>query len=662
MKRPRLRVASVVLTVAVALLASGCSETVGFVDLKLESPPFDPPLICDKDPRRVARVKVTLRCGATTVAREFSIDQPAALSGVPLGRCEAEVEARNLHGRRVLYGSRSIQVDSGDNPLVTLQLVPERCDASCDQDADGLADADEQALGLDSGSTDTDLDGVDDGFELMHCCSDPLVNDGKGCKLGIQEVLPRIGAPGETVLLKISQLVENAEVQLGSSPFALFFTDPSTILLGSIGEGAVLGDVDVTADGQTTRWGSLYAVLRRRAELVVEIDRDAGAVGALVSRVIDVAASNDVLYLLGVSSGGGPAGVSLPIFLRYDQLSGAKQRVLVPINGVNPIAIAARDGRLAALAVGPTQTVLVSLLESQLGGAVPPKPTTRTIDAPAATALLLEPGGRYAQVLARGGLLRVDLDSSATSSPRPTPLPQQVPGPFPGSPATALYNCTGLAHRAATGDALGGYSYLACTATCGDPTTPAGPADCKTRPLLLRLGPLDKCLVGAATGAPAGCWQSFVTPGGGDSRALGSPVVDESARRVYLLSSTLGVLLAPFDVPPQVQPQLQAFLPLQIANKSTGAHPMVLDDQRRLLYLADGPQVQRLGLQGAVVDRPRAFAVGNAQQETAEMLALTGRGSLLAVLRSIGGQAPALLGVCVERCPTCPCLPPAPGP
>ena len=59
---------------ALALLAAAslasCSETVGFLDVQLAVPSWDPAIQCDADPRRVQRMTIGARCDDGQVATD----------------------------------------------------------------------------------------------------------------------------------------------------------------------------------------------------------------------------------------------------------------------------------------------------------------------------------------------------------------------------------------------------------------------------------------------------------------------------------------------------------------------------------------------------------------------------------------------------------------
>ncbi len=104
----------------------GCSETVGFLRLEVSAPTPDPPVTCKQDPRHISRVHLELTCGNNTLVQTFSVSEKGgAISDIPLGTCHLQATAENSLGRAIFSGQKTLHIEAGDNPTISLELVPE---------------------------------------------------------------------------------------------------------------------------------------------------------------------------------------------------------------------------------------------------------------------------------------------------------------------------------------------------------------------------------------------------------------------------------------------------------------------------------------------------------------------------------------------------------
>ena len=605
------------------LLLTGCSETVGFVTLELLAPDFSPDIVCAKDPRRAAEVTVSATCGDETHERTAKVDGKGfSLGDLPLGKCTVDVVARNEQGRTVLSGTASAEVGRGDNDPVELQLVEERCvTASCDGDGDTLADEDETAIGTDPAKVDSDGDGLEDGLELLQCCTDPTRAEGQCRELFVQRVEPGMGPPGTAVMVKASSPLDSPQVTVGGQPLQNLLAD-STIAFGTVAAGAKLGEVELSTGGGTVSYDHLFAVLRDTPESLAEISNRAAGVGPVIYQLVDQAFDGGRQYLLGRSFVGSSASAAVvPMLLLLDHQNQTAYREAVALKG-EPVAIAAAAGRALVLLDVDGNAALQLYAPTGPAAGLPQKVSFSAnlpLDGP--VELALEPAGDTALLLLRERLLRFKLDSSGKATLVWALQLGKLVGPL-GPTA-----CEGLVYRGRPGKET---VYLSCNASI--PCPPG--LSCDAGGFLLRV-PL-----GCAPAA--GCASVHLL---GLHSARGNPVVDEASGRVYVLGSA-GVQWGALDSPPKL---LSTLVPMQWSGAPGAADLMAVVGPS--LFVVDGPQVWRMDPTAAdpAQRRGKAFVVSRGTDQ-AQMVRAAPDGATLSVAVQVNGGFTSMIAVCLEAC------------
>lgn len=655
LRRCRLPVAAASLVV----LLVGCSETVGFLTVDLLVPSRSPQIVCDKDPRRAESLEVRASCDGQTVSETVKVsDQSCTLSDVPLGECTIEVEAQNVHKRAVLSGSAVATITSGENQAIKLQLVEERCDTpSCDPDGDKLATTDEKSLGTDPDLSDTDGDGLEDGVELLQCCTDPTRTDGKCGALLIQRVEPGMGPEGTPVMLKASAPLDNPQVEVGGQPLTGVIAD-STIAFGMVATGSVLGEVALTTGGSRVTHANLFAVLRGQPESVAEISAKATGLAPVAYQLVDQSFSGPRQFFLGrsfVSASGSPdnAPIVIAILLLVDYQQPAVAKAIVALNR-EPVAVAAAGDRALVLLRNGSQAELalfeVKDLTTGLGAG-----KTVTFKDPKVLAamqhpveLVLEPAGDVAQVLLKDGLVRFKLDG-AVAGPAKRLSFESLPILAPAGPMEGAGGCVGMAlagANAITG-AANAVTFLACNGAM--PCPPGAP--CPGQALLVRV-PMKGCLaLDSATlpdptdpntpdpNSPCGTVHPLPEPGA----AVGNPVVDKQT--VYLLTGS-GVATASAAAG---APVLSTLVPLQWTGKTSGTDVMAVAGSN--LFVVDGPRVWRMepGAASPEQRKGKPFVVGRGSEEVQAVVASPDGAALGVAVQAPGGPS-WVAGVCLKPC------------
>jgi hypothetical protein len=633
-------------TMALALAAVACSETVGFLDINLLVPDRSPAIVCKDDPRRVVKISARATCDGEAIERS-AVVQPGAdgsfsVMGVPLGRCTLEVTAINAHDRVVLSGKVSGPVSAGENAPVDLQLVEERCEtADCDGDGDGLADTDEKAIGTSAESLDTDGDGLEDGLELYQCCTDPMKPEGQCRELLIQRVEPGMGPVGSTVLVKASAPLEQPDVAVGGLPLQNLFAD-STIALGSVAPGAALGEVQLTSGGGKVSYQHLFAVLHDPAQILPELSNKASGSAPAMYQLVDETFDGTRQYLLGRSfaktgtTGEGTSKV-VPVLLQLDHERATAFKTVVAGSG-EPVAVSAAAGRVLVLlsSAGRAQLVLYTppKLTPNLGPprqvALPDPNQAALLDAP--VALELETTGDTAQLLLRDRIARIKFDSDGKAG-----AVQALPlGPV---------SCVGMAiqgNNSASGANARGATFISCNAQ--GPCPPGGTCDAVGQ--LLRLPP--DCLdfssnvnPGAASGPSCGSVHMLVDP----RPLVGNPVVDPGRGRLYALGAG-GVVATDLANPAQLVPTL---VPFKWAGSVTTGDVMAAAGSH--LFVVDGPQIWRMepGSADASRRRGKSFPVSRGTDE-AQLVAASADGTALGISVRHTGGFDWIANICLSPC------------
>ena len=623
-------------TIVLGVLTSACSETVGFVTLQTSAPDWQPELQCADDPRRSAEIRVVARCGDEAIEAATTVDSHSlALRDVPLGDCELSVEALNQHGRVVLGGSVLTSIVRGENPQIDVPLLEVECDLACDADRDGIASADEEAMGLDPSLADSDGDGLEDGLELQQCCSAPD-RPSQDCKLLIRGVTPLVGPPGRAVVVLSTSELSDPAVTVGGAPLAEVLAD-STAVFGTVAATALLGPIELTSDGERDRFDSLFATLLAEPETVFELDQKAGARSGLMQSLVDLQPTAEGVLLLGQ---GRIDRQMSPVLLSINRRPVRYSRNLLGGRGA-PVALAATGDRLAVLLRDGTSA---SLIATGLTGTdtASRRIDLGTVDAP--MDVVLTPNEQVAIVLFRQGLMRLSLAGNETPTLVPLPLLRDTALATLQEPNAqrAVSGCSGIAY-----DEADQAVYLSCNlpaARCDADT------NCPLRGAVLRIAPIDRCLpTGTTRNLGQDCLASFFAAS--NESLAGAPLVDRQARRVYALG-TRGISSAPTTTTTGVH-QLSPLVPFLRQGQSTANRLMALNDSGQL-FVADGVLVRRLEprAQSASQRLGHSFFVGN-EDERAMMLALPPDGASLEVGRT--GQLPSLATVCLSRCPTCAC-------
>jgi hypothetical protein len=598
------------------------------------------------------------------VVQSASIDDGSfSLSDVPLGTCDIEVTVSNVHGRIVLGGEAlDVDVQRGENASLTIQLLERHCGTpACDSDGDGLADVDEDALGIDAERLDTDDDGLEDGLELVQCCTDPLIEEGECTKQLIQRVEPGMGTVGTALLIKTAAPLSEPQISVGGAALQSPLAE-GTLVFGMVGQGAVLGEVELTDKSSVATYKDLFAVLDRSPELVTELSHRAGAGILLMSKLVDQAFADRVQFLLGrgqtSSSDSSSSVVSVPLLIIRDG-SGVVRQGMVRASGQpsatgEPVALAVGPDRLLVLLSNKGQAELV-LYELDIDPIKDPikffaSGKRVTIDDQSALAqmvgpvdIVLEPSGDVALMLLKNLLVRFRFDASGLVS-QATAITSD--GLFEKLAAVGIklenkvsLGCTGLAHAAEQGAVhLGCNLSRACAP--GQPCNPLG--------VLVRIK-LDSCMpfgnAGSITQPSLKLGTClFLYPFKQLARSVGAPVVDARGKRVYQLS-TAGVFAAPVSGPSR---SANLHAPLPYEGQSDSPDLMALDD--RFLFVANGSMVWVMepALGDPARRRGKPFVVGQGNEQ-AQMLALDGEGGLLSVARTFGGFG-SLMSVCVKPC------------
>jgi hypothetical protein len=639
---------------SLVVLLVGCSETVGFLTVDLLVPSRSPQIICDKDPRRAESLEVRASCGGQSVREKVKVsDQSCTLSDVPLGECTIEVKAVNAHKRTVLSGSAVATITSGENQAVKLQLVEERCDTpSCDPDGDQLATTDEQSLGTDPDLSDTDGDGLEDGVELLQCCTDPTHIDGKCRELLIQRVEPGMGPEGTPVMLKASAPLDKPQVEVGGKPLTGVIAD-STIAFGMVATGSVLGEVVLTTGGSRVTHSDLFAVLRGQPESVAEISAKATGLAPVVYQLVDQSFIGPRQFFLGrsfvsASGSGDTAPIVIAILVLVDYQQPVVAKAIVALNR-EPVAVAAAgDSALVLLKKGEQAELVLFEVKDVTGGLGPGK--TVTFKDPKVLAamqhpveLVLEPAGDVAQVLLRDGLVRFELDGGVAGPAKRLSF-ENLPILAPAGPMEGSGGCVGMAlagANAITG-AANAVTFLACNGAA-----PCPPGElCPGQALLVRV-PVKGCLALDSATVPdptdpnslCGTVHPVPEPGA----AVGNPVVDKQT--VYMLTGS-GVVTASVATG---APVVSTLVPLQWTGKSSGTDVMALAGSH--LFVVDGPRVWRMepGATGAEQRKGKPFVVGRGTEEVQAVMA-SPDGSTLGVAVQAPGGPSWVAGICLKPC------------
>jgi hypothetical protein len=645
-----------ILALLLGLAGISCDETVGFLSLELEVPTRTPPIACAKDPRRVVSLTLRAECDGATLQTVHALEQGTSasisLAKVPLGSCTLEVQGKNVANRVVLSGKEAVSVARGENPPLKISLLEARCEEkSCDADGDGLADVDEPGLGLSASRADSDGDGLSDGLELMQCCTDPLLPGGQPCKLLIQSVQPLLGVVGESVLIKASNELKGPQVELGRVALAEPLADGS-IVFGRVGQGAVLGEVRLTAAGASDSYADLFAVLREPAESVAELDQRAGGKVGLMQQLVDAVSLGDVQLLLGAAPGA-------PVLIVSDRRNNHGRLVLQA--GAKPVAVAGAEKLAVALLRDASEVTTIQPVEL---APVKARTALKGLVKGAPVSIAIEAGGQTALVLYRDAVQRIRLDDPSGASAAVTlanMLALTNAGSDPNAPALAeKVSCTGMSYRPVkTTAGVEGWLFVACSAP---PLLCPPGAVCEDSANVLRLGPLEKCLPLDGKQPPAAvaggnCWARVGSKGFG--RGIGAPVIDEAGGQVYQLTAA-GVAAAPLagfqgGLAGIATPLIPIF-PLQVQGKLSSPRAMALDGAGRL-FAADGPRVWRIEVRQPDPKRPaRPLWVGR-EGEEALSVGLSADGTVLDLGRVREGSLGSVARVCLERCQGCLCAP-----
>lgn len=644
-----------------ALLAAGCSETVGFLSIDLQAK-YSPPIACGsekevQDPRLASTITLRAVCESGSIQSTHLISEgSASLQDIPLEECTIEVEAANRFGRTVLTGKASATIAEGENEPLQVYLQEQACadplNFSCDQDQDQLADADEKGLGTDPQKPDSDQDGLEDGVEVMQCCTNPLGPNNKPCSLLIQRVHPGMGPAGEFVMVKASNPLTNPQVSLGNAPLEIPLQDTKTVF-GQVSKKATLGEVTVTSGVQKSPpYHSLFAVLRDDPELIIALDQRAGASALLMQEVVDLAYQGDRLFLLG-RAGTSTRSVAASVVLVVDRLKKKHTRLVLPHKG-SPKALAAGPKYLALLLQDDSVKKATLLFYEQGVGSGLKYHKALSLALPNPVDMMLEPDGTGLLVLFSGHLVRVSLTTLSTSG-NTFPLTKKVVFGRPpvGAMAQISGRCTGLDYfKPATAGAGMGTAYLACninSALCK-----AGQS-CPIWGQLVQVGPVLKCLGNKVPLLPGKdpCW--ITTTSKAPLPLLGAPAVDSKNKKVYLRTPGF-VTYTPLDSTGSQIRTMPLFIAVKWQGGSTAPDQMILDGGGHL-FAASGPLVHRLLPQQSSekLRRGLPFAVGPDQESL--MLGLSSDGSLLDVVRREFGSLHSLMSVCLKRCTGCLCPP-----
>lgn len=656
-QRRRRRLLPLIALSLVYVVVTGCSETVSFLTIDLQLPSWNPPLVCDGDPRRVKTVTVRATCDGEILEASGPVDQGSlGLEGLPLGECKIEVEALNASGRTVLTGESSGTLERDLNTSISIQLLEAPCDKSgCDTDGDDLADLDEKALKIDPEEIDSDKDGLEDGLEVLQCCTAPddaTGDNGRCQKLLIQRVEPGLGLVGTTVLIKASAPLNNPQVSLGGSPLTDLFAD-ATIVLGRVAKDAALGDVVLVSDNTKALYPPLFAVLRGLPELVTEISHRAAGNTPPMYQLVDQTFSGPLHYLLGRSITSGPSGATnaaIPILVQVDHTKTppASIKAIVSVQGDpavkgEPVAMAASD-KLLAVVLSDNGSAVLALYNLSASGAtgsakriVFGSQLQKLMRDP--MDLVVEPQGDLFQLLLRGALVRFQVSAEGkVSKVRAIEVREMLPSlPDPNTTKAPL-TCTGLG-IAPVGNATTTISFLGCNQAL---VCPPGAA-CDERGYLVRVP--AGCLAlkqGSDTSLGKACGTAHLLAPA--TRAVGAPVVDLGRRRVHLLT-TAGLVSTSLDNPSKL-------LPLHVAfpwpHKAKTPQLMALHDNSGHLFVADGPMIRRLEpYKGSAAERlGRGFPVGGPTDEATTLVISPDR-QTLAVGRQLFGSVSSLMGICL---------------
>jgi hypothetical protein len=655
-----------VLLLILGLLVSACSETVGYLAIDLEIPSAFPPLACPNDPRRPQGLKLAVTCDGGTVEATYSASEgTVSLGGVPLGNCGISVDVTNLSGRVIFSGKASANITRGNGAPMRMTLLEERCDGPpCDSDRDGLADADEKALGTLSSVADSDGDGLEDGVEVKQCCTDPRpgssVTQQGECRLLIQRVDPGYGLPGAAVSVVVSRKLEDLSrvtLDLGGAPLERRLLASPIAILGDVGPAAVLGEVKVASGQNGGVYQDLFAVLRSEPQLVAQLDEQAGAKGSVIQDLADLGFVGNTLLLLGTVAGKAATVASNAVLLAVDRMAGTYRRA--DLGPCAPIALAAGNARIVVLARDGQGTGLV-VVEGLLSPGGPTVRMVRGLPDRVPVSLALEaPAEEVVEILYQDALQRLPITPGAVgpgfvlSSQSGSGQPPRV-----GSGAD-FQRCTGLAfHREANGD---GSTYLACHLP-SEPC-PAGEPSCEPTAQIIRVAPVDRCLQlsGGLPPGAAGCVASFASEG--PAAALGAPVVDASKGEVYQLASS-GLLSLSLDASGSAARRLELLVPTtwlgEPGLRIMAAYQMDQTGDTAHLFVADGPLVWRLEPRQSDEERRRGRPFSVSQSgDRATMVAVSQDGTLLEVARRnpASGNLVSLMEVCLKRCEGCLCAP-----
>jgi hypothetical protein len=529
--------------------------------------------------------------------------------------------------------------------------VAPACDkATCDTDGDAIPDVDEEGLGTDPDLIDTDGDGLEDGLELLDCCTDPTsAKDATCSKFLIQGVYPGLGPPATAVLIRATAALESPKASVGGKPLDNLFAD-STIVLGQIAKDAALGEVVLTSGSSRAVHDKLFAVLVEQPQLVTELSQQAQGVAPPMYALVDQAFAGSYQFLLGASTAAGSAGAvkgSLPVLLMADRSKPVPLTAKALVKGGGePLGLAAGSKGLVVL----TDLGGKARLTLYLPGATAVLPSARVVTPISGIDKLLanpvgiaaEASGDVFQLLTRDYLLRFRLDSSgAMVAARALQLKALLGHNLANQ---QLSPCSGgtvyLPQGASSADQ--GITYLACN----QPTLcPAG-KNCPEQGRLLRI-PLATCLkLGNASSGTAptdpskSCGTAHPLLALGQLR--GAPVVDADRGRLYVLS-TKGVAVTSAAKPAAA---LKLHVVFDWQRKQYAHHLMALSGKH--LFVVDGPVVRRLEpLRSTAAERRgRAFAAGSISEE-ATMLMPSPDGKVLSVGRQLYGSLSSVMGVCL---------------
>ena len=666
---------------------SGCEQQVASRPISVSFPQWDPPIVCDADPRRADRVTISAECEDASPLTQTGKPGEMVELRLPVGTCQITAEVINKDNVSILKGELNVTLTSGDASPLLIPLT-RTCQDQCDQDGDRLDDALEVPLSLDPKVADTDGDGVGDGAELLECCSDPRTDSEEDlCKMVLLTLTPQFAAVGDIAFAEVTTFPsEEVSLSYGNAPLRNLTTGTRTAF-GRVDDSAVLGPVTITSGEDTLTEPGPFAVLRTSKQLVGALAASAPGNGPTVRTHLRSLVLGDRLAIYG-TVGGTPTNPSGKPALVVYQRTPVEDRLRIDpnVDDESEVLDVAGRGNAVALLVrepvtapgGDTAVVKVFRVFTGVGG---------TLESTTSVLKIARMGA-----LSRGSAsIAIDLDSvhgyvlTTQHGPVRFVLPTtpnetaQLSGGLSTASQFRAENCLGWTEYRAAKDATdagpadsgtdgavdGGsapldelYFFGACFVKCPPGGGPCNPS----RIGITRMGPASRCFgdLTRADDTDETCHQYHeFTASGPTGAIMSSPVVDEINNRVYVAAQAqptqpLQILSAAPDATVNGTVKIFAELPSRDISE---AHPQLMALNDNILYLVSGQRVQQLQpAETGSARRGDSFPISELSVITSHIQPTMRKDAVDIALYEPGRAVSSELAtVCLTRCSNCVC-------